>query len=60
MTEFNKVTSWYGRLITELNRDELLEVIEYCGKEIISLKEDRNKWREAGNSFLYLKNISKN
>lgn len=32
---------WMGRAVSELPREELLEVIEWCGKEIERLRADQ-------------------
>lgn len=52
--EQNKVSFWMGRPVTELTKEELLEVVEYCGKEIVRLQEDRDRWRDAGDAAKYL------
>ncbi|MFN7610083.1 MAG: hypothetical protein ACK5QX_03975 [bacterium] len=48
------VSTWFGRPIDELTREELLEVVEWCGREILSLRADRDRWRESGDSLKYL------
>lgn len=50
----NQVSMWMGRQMTELTRDELLEVIDYCGKEIQQLREDRDRWMRAADPVKYL------
>jgi hypothetical protein len=45
---------WMGRPIDELTREELLDVVEYCRKEIQRLQEDRDRWRSSGSSLAYL------
>jgi hypothetical protein len=45
---------WMGRPIDELTREELLDVVEYCRKEIQRLQEDRDRWRNSGSSLAYL------
>ena len=54
--ELNKVSAWKGVPITELSREELIEVIEYCGKEIIELRRDRDAWLKCGDVAEYLRN----
>lgn len=48
------ILSWKGTPINELTREELIEVINYCGDEIKKLREDRNRWFEAGDPIKYL------
>jgi hypothetical protein len=48
------VSTWLGRPVDELTREELLEVVEWCWREILSLREDRDRWRESGDSLKYL------
>ena len=48
------VTTWRGRPIQELDKDELIQLIEYCGEEIKYLRKDRDRWRKAGDSLKYL------
>jgi hypothetical protein len=50
----SQVSTWCGRPVTELSREELLEVIEYCGTEIQRLTDDRNRWRQSGDALKYL------
>lgn len=45
---------WMGRPMEELTRDELLEAVEWCGREIQSLRADRDRWRESGDALKYL------
>ncbi len=40
-------TMWMGRPVKELTREELLEVVEYCGRQVQELREQRDKWRAA-------------
>lgn len=55
--ETNKVSYWMGTPITELSKEDLLEVVEYCGKEILRLRQDRDRWRESGDAAKYLMNV---
>jgi hypothetical protein len=48
------MSTWCGRPVTELSREELLEVIEYCGAEIQNLTADRNRWMQSGDPVKYL------
>ncbi len=45
---------WMGRPVKELTREELLEVVEYCGRQVQELREQRDKWRAAGDPLKYL------
>jgi hypothetical protein len=38
----------------ELTREELLEVVEWCGREIKSLRGDRDRWMQSGDALKYL------
>jgi hypothetical protein len=51
----NKFSTWYGVPINELDREKLIEALEWCGTEIIRLREDRDRWFSAGNVLEYLK-----
>jgi hypothetical protein len=53
-------SAWMGRPINELTREELLEVVEWCGREIQNLRSDRDRWRESGSSINYLMACSMN
>lgn len=48
------VSTWMGRPMTDLSRDELLEVVEWCGREMQSMRADRDRWRESGDAIKYL------
>ena len=48
------VSLWMGRPMDELTREELLAVIEYCGREIQTLRGDRERWRQSGDAIKYL------
>jgi hypothetical protein len=51
-----KVVVWMGRRIDELDKNELLEVVNYCAAEIEAIRADRDRWREAGDAAKYLMN----
>jgi hypothetical protein len=48
------ISLWMGRPMDELTREELLDVIAYCGCEIQSLRGDRDRWRQSGDAIKYL------
>ena len=48
------VSMWKGRKMEDLTRDELLEVVEWCGQEILRLQEDRDRWFKAGDPIKYM------
>ena len=48
------VSRWMGRPMDELTREELLDVAEWCGREIDYLRGDRDRWRESGDALTYL------
>ncbi len=50
------IGTWKGRDFNELSREELLDVIEYLGKELKEVREDRDRWFEAGDVVKYLMN----
>lgn len=43
--ETKSVSMWCGRPVTELSREELLEVVEYLGREICHLRSLPVDWR---------------
>ena len=45
---------WMGRPMDELTREELLEVVEWCGREIERLRGDRDRWMQSGDALKYL------
>lgn len=49
-----KTHFWMGKPITELSKEELIEVIDYCMKEISRLRKDRDRWMEAGDAIKYI------
>ena len=55
----NKFSTWYGVPINELDHKKLVEALEWCGVEIIRLREDRDRWCSAGNVLEYLKQVDK-
>lgn len=50
----NMITLWRGKPITELSKEELLEVVEYCGEEIARLTRERDGWHRAANPIKHL------
>jgi len=48
------VSQWMGRPMDELTREELLEVVEWCGREIEHLRGDRDRWMQSGDALKYL------
>jgi hypothetical protein len=49
-----QISTWYGRPVHDLSREELLQVVEYCGAEIQNLTADRNRWMQSGDPVKYL------
>lgn len=45
---------WMGRPIAELSREQLILVIERCGREMQELREDRGRWMAAADPVKYL------
>ena len=56
MSEEKRESYWMGTPISQLSKEELLEVIEELGKEIINLRNDRNAWMDVGDSIKYMFN----
>jgi hypothetical protein len=50
----NQITTWYGRPITELDKDELIEVINHLGNELNDVNQDRSRWMNAADPVKYL------
>lgn len=50
----NSIGMWKGQKIEELTREELLEVVRFCGEELQQLREDRARWRDAADPLKYL------
>lgn len=48
------IAGWKGVPADELSREELLEVVCFCGQEIESLRQDRARWRDAADPVKYL------
>jgi hypothetical protein len=48
------MSTWCGRPVHDLSREELLLVVEYCGAEIQKLTTDRNRWMQSGDPVKYL------
>jgi hypothetical protein len=53
-TNTAQTSTWCGRPVHELSREELLQVVEYCGTEIQKLTIDRNRWMQSGDPLKYL------
>jgi hypothetical protein len=49
-----QMSTWCGRPIHDLSREELLQVVEYCGTELQKLTTDRNRWMQSGDPVKYL------
>lgn len=48
------VSRWMGRPVDELTREELLQVVEWCGREIQSLRSDRDRLLRGSDAIKYL------
>ena len=46
--------TWKGRPMETLEREELLEAVEYLCRENLALREDRDRWRQSGNAIKYM------
>lgn len=51
----NIVSTWYGVPIDELEKEELINCINFLSAEIKRLEIERNRWRDAGDPIEYLK-----
>ena len=51
----NKFSTWNDVPINELDREKLIEALEWCGIEIMRLRKDRDRWRTAGDPLEYMK-----
>ena len=51
-----KIT-WKGKEIDTLSREELIEAVSWLSREMQTLREDRDRWRQSGDviKYLYLK-----
>jgi hypothetical protein len=47
----NKFSTWYGVPINELDREKLIEALEWCGVEIMILEKDRDRWVSAASAL---------
>ena len=56
----NKFSTWEDVPINELDREKLIEALEWCGVEIMRLRKERDRWASAGNALEYLKQGGKN
>lgn len=50
-----KVATWYGRPVTDLGRQELLDCIEFLGEEIEKLRHENHVLLKTANPFLLLR-----
>jgi hypothetical protein len=55
----NKFSTWFDVPINELDREKLIEALEWCGIEIMRLRKDRDRWVSAANALEYLKHGDK-
>jgi hypothetical protein len=53
-TMMDKIAYWMGKPVTELDREELLKVVEHCGNEIFRIQKDRDRWMRAGDAGKYM------
>jgi len=52
------VTTWMGKNLEDLSKEELIKVVEYCAKQMEDLRQDRDRWRKSGNALQYLMHIN--
>lgn len=50
----NTVITWMGQKLEDLSKEELIKAIEYSAKEIERLQQDRDRWRNSGDTLKYL------
>ncbi len=48
------IITWCGRPITGMNKEELIEVIEYLNSEIQKIQEENERWERTGDPYKYL------
>ena len=51
----NGVHHWLGRPVTELNKEELLDVINHLANKVQSVEKDRKRWQNAADAIKYLR-----
>lgn len=54
MEQKASIWTWKGRPMETLEREELLEAVEYLCQENLALREDRDRWRQSGNAINYM------
>ena len=54
----DKIAHWKGKPVTELTREELLEVVEWCSRDILRREEELQRWMAACDPAKYLMNKS--
>lgn len=54
MPEHPMVTTWKGKPVDELTREELIEAINYCGEEMERLRRENMRLAKAMDLIKYL------
>jgi hypothetical protein len=48
------VSQWRGKPIDELSREELVEALNWCGRELQEIRADRTRWMRSADPVKYL------
>ena len=49
-----RVSLWMDRPLTDLTKEELIDVVEQLGRELVAQREDKARWMRAGDAAKYL------
>lgn len=44
-------TTWMGRPLSDLSKDELIAAVEWCGEKILTLQETNDQFRKSNPYF---------
>jgi hypothetical protein len=48
------IHTWKGKEIDTLSREELIEAVNWFSREMQTLREDRDRWRQSGSAIKYM------
>ena len=54
MVEVNTKSYWYGKPLSDLTKEELIQALEQVGAELVAQRADKARWMRAADPLKYL------
>ena len=54
MNDLPLIFTWFGKTPEEMSREELIAAFKSAARDLVEVREDRKRWRDAADPLAYL------